>query len=234
MPKYLYKPLLPVSIAAMLLTGIAIAPSTASPEPSQGTFAVVAPATHSAATQSPTATPKPEAIPASTEDQAAAQQKEQETEAARNFEAIQRAEDAPFTRLHSRTEAVREPITITVNLKGEPEVDECAGPVIIDKVKKTQLIAEHDVCPRSAYGIGGWDRYGWLQEGQQVSITGGAPTLKVGNYRATQFVEFTRKYEGNIFAGFDHKPAVILQVCIPWGTYPDMPERTLLIGLDPV
>lgn len=147
--------------------------------------------------------------------------------AAEATEAIGRAQDSESLRISSRTRPVQPPITITVNTKGnQAAIDACTGPVLYSGIPYLHLITEHDGC-------GGWNRFGWLQEGQVVNLVGNAPTLKTGSYKATQFVEVPRSNQRAPFVAFDGMPAVILQVCVPDALTRGLPLRTLLIGLDP-
>lgn len=165
--------------------------------------------------------------------------------AAEQVEAVGRANDAYSLRIRSRTAAIQAPLTITVNSKGtQNAIDACTGPVFYSlNIIPSQLIAEHaecftPSCPVDAHmnpynHCGGWERFGWVQEGQSVHIAGNLHGLKTGSYTATQFVEVPRESRSNPLAAFSHTPTVILQVCIPDALTPGLPLRTILIGLDP-
>jgi hypothetical protein len=101
---------------------------------------------------------------------------------------------------------------------GQAVVDLCQGPVLFTPVQQTSVIAEHDGC-------GGWQRFGNMQQGSIVTVTG-----KVnGSYRIGGRANIAKGSNTDViknnFGGF---PPLVFQTCIP-GT-----DRMIITAAYPV
>lgn len=97
---------------------------------------------------------------------------------------------------------------------GQNVVDLGAGPVLFPLPGYPPYVAEHDF-------TGGWDRFGTLSAGMQVTMTG----LVAGTYTVGQIINVPQGGKATELNQFAVMPKVLLQTCIP-GT-----NRMIVVGL---